>query len=97
MRKNTAGQVVAFQAVSTTDGSAVTTGTPVVYYTIDGGTQGTGGPTGGSGGCRCDQGASGAAWKHGAQGTAEGSAGGRASAIGGGAGGGDTFAGSTTR
>ena len=45
MRKNTAGQVVAFQAVSTTDGSAVTTGTPVVYYTIDGGTQGTGAGT----------------------------------------------------
>ena len=42
MRKNTTGQVVAFQAASTTDGSAVTTGTPVVYYTIDGGTQGTG-------------------------------------------------------
>ena len=45
MRKNTTGQVVAFQAVSTTDGSAVTTGTPVVYYTIDGGTQGTGAGT----------------------------------------------------
>ena len=45
VRKNTAGQVVAFQAVSTTDGSAVTTGTPVVYYTIDGGTQGTGAGT----------------------------------------------------
>ncbi len=45
MRKNTAGQVVAFQGVSTTDGSAVTTGTPVVYYTIDGGTQGTGAGT----------------------------------------------------
>ena len=45
MRKNTAGQVVAFQAVSTADGSAVTTGTPVVYYTIDGGTQGTGAGT----------------------------------------------------
>jgi hypothetical protein len=45
MRKNTTGQVVAFQAVSTTDGSAVTTGTPVIYYTIDGGTQGTGAGT----------------------------------------------------
>ena len=45
LRKNTAGQVVAFQAVSTTDGSAVTTGTPVVYYTVDGGTQGTGAGT----------------------------------------------------
>jgi len=45
MRKNTAGQVVAFQAVSTADGSAVTTGTPVIYYTIDGGTQGTGAGT----------------------------------------------------
>ena len=45
MRKNTAGQVVAFQAVSTTDGSAVTTGTPAVYYTVDGGTQGTGAGT----------------------------------------------------
>lgn len=42
MRKNVASQVVAFQAVSATDGSAVTSGTPVVYYTIDGGTQGTG-------------------------------------------------------
>ena len=45
VRKNTAGQVVAFQAVSTTDGSAVTTGTPAVYYTVDGGTQGTGAGT----------------------------------------------------
>jgi hypothetical protein len=45
VRKNVAGQVVAFQAVSTTDGSAVTTGTPAVYYTIDGGTQGTGAGT----------------------------------------------------
>lgn len=39
MRKNTTGQYVAFQAISKTDGSDVTTGTPVVYYTIDGGTQ----------------------------------------------------------
>lgn len=42
MRKNEAGQVVAFQAVSSTDGSAVTTGSPTVYVTIDGGTQATG-------------------------------------------------------
>ena len=42
MRKNEAGQVVAFQAVSSTDGSAVTTGSPTVYLTIDGGTQATG-------------------------------------------------------
>lgn len=39
MRKNISGQIVAFQAVSSTDGSDVTTGSPVVYYTIDGGTQ----------------------------------------------------------
>jgi len=39
MRKNISGQVVAFQAISSTDGSDVTTGSPVVYYTIDGGTQ----------------------------------------------------------
>jgi hypothetical protein len=45
VRRNVAGQVVAFQAVSTADGSAVTTGTPAVYYTIDGGTQGTGAGT----------------------------------------------------
>jgi len=43
MRKNVAGQHVAFQMISTTDGSDVTTGTPTVYYTIDAGTQGTGG------------------------------------------------------
>ena len=42
MRKNTATQYVAFQMNSSTDGSAITTGTPTVYYTIDGGTQGTG-------------------------------------------------------
>ena len=42
MRKNTAGQVVDFQAVSKTDGSDVTTGTPVVYYKIDNGSQATG-------------------------------------------------------
>jgi hypothetical protein len=45
MKKNTAGQTVSFQAISTTDGSAVTTGTPAVYVTIDGGSQGTGGGT----------------------------------------------------
>jgi hypothetical protein len=39
VRKNTTGQYVAFQAISKTDGSDVITGTPVVYYTIDGGTQ----------------------------------------------------------
>jgi len=42
VRRNTAGQVVDFQAVSKTDGSDVTTGTPVVYYKIDNGSQGTG-------------------------------------------------------
>jgi hypothetical protein len=42
VRKNTAGQVVDFQAVSKTDGSDVTTGTPVVYYKIDNGSQATG-------------------------------------------------------
>ena len=45
MRKNVASQVVAFQMVSTSDGSAVTSGTPTVYVTIDGGTQATGGGT----------------------------------------------------
>ena len=41
MLKNTASQYIAFNAVSSTDGSAITTGTPTVYYTIDGGTQAT--------------------------------------------------------
>lgn len=45
MRKNVAGQYVAFQMNSATDGSAVTSGTPTVYYTINGGTQGTGSGT----------------------------------------------------
>lgn len=45
MRKNVASQFVAFQAVSATDGSAVTSGTPAVYYTIDGGSEGTGSGT----------------------------------------------------
>lgn len=42
MIKNTAGQVVAFQMISVTDGSDVTTGTPTVYITGDGGVQATG-------------------------------------------------------
>jgi hypothetical protein len=42
MEKNVAGQVVAFQMVSAADGSDVTTGTPTVYVTGDGGTQSTG-------------------------------------------------------
>jgi len=42
VRKNTASQTIAFQMNATADGSAVTTGTPTVYYTIDGGAQGTG-------------------------------------------------------
>ena len=42
MRKNIASQVVSFQGIATSDGAPVTTGTPTVYYTIDGGTQGTG-------------------------------------------------------
>mgnify|MGYP007077396941 CR=1 FL=1 len=45
MRKNTASQNVSFQMTSSTDGSAVTSGTPTVYYTIDGGAQGTGAGT----------------------------------------------------
>jgi len=45
MRKNVASQVVAFQMIATANGSPVTTGTPTVYYTVDGGTQGTGGGT----------------------------------------------------
>jgi len=45
MRKNVAGQIIAFGMNSATDGSATTSGTPTVYYTIDGGTQGTGGGT----------------------------------------------------
>ena len=42
MRKNTAGQVVSFQMLSTSDGSPVTAGTPAVYVTGDGGTQSAG-------------------------------------------------------
>lgn len=45
MIKDQATQEVAFQAVSATDGSAVTTGSPTVYVTVDGGTQGTGSGT----------------------------------------------------
>jgi hypothetical protein len=43
MLKNTGSQTICFQAVSTTDGSAVTTGTPTVYVLGDGGTQSSGG------------------------------------------------------
>lgn len=39
MKKNTTNQVVDFLMLSVLDGSAVTTGTPVVYYKGDGGTQ----------------------------------------------------------
>ena len=42
MIKNTAGQFVAFQLLDATDGSNVTTGSPTVYLTKDGGTQATG-------------------------------------------------------
>ena len=43
MRKNVASQFLAFQMTLATDGTtAVTSGTPTVYYTIDGGAQGTG-------------------------------------------------------
>jgi len=45
MRKNVSSQVVSFQGIATADGSPVTTGTPTVYYTVDGGTQGTGAGT----------------------------------------------------
>ena len=46
MRKNVASQTIAFQMTLATDGTtAVTSGTPTVYYTIDGGTQGTGAGT----------------------------------------------------
>ena len=42
MRKNVASQTIAFQMNSVSDGSPVTSGTPIVYYVIDGGTQATG-------------------------------------------------------
>lgn len=44
MIKNRAGQVVSFLMLDSS-GAAVTTGTPVVYYTIEGGTQQVGGGT----------------------------------------------------
>jgi len=45
MLKNTSGQVVQAQLNSASDGSAVTSGTTTVYYSIDNGTQGTGAGT----------------------------------------------------
>ena len=45
MKKNIASQVVCFHMLSTTDGSDVTSGTPVVYVTGNGGTQATGSGT----------------------------------------------------
>jgi hypothetical protein len=39
MKKNTASQIISFQLISTTDGSNVTTGSPKVYVTGDGGAQ----------------------------------------------------------
>lgn len=42
MIKNKASQVITFQAISTTDGSDITTGSPTIYITIDGGTQNVG-------------------------------------------------------
>ena len=43
MIKNQSGQVVAFQLISATTGSAVTSGSPTVYVTKDGGSQSSGG------------------------------------------------------
>ena len=45
MLKNTASQVISFHMLNTSDGSDVTTGTPTVYVTKDGGTQASGGGT----------------------------------------------------
>jgi hypothetical protein len=45
MIKNTAGQAISAALVNVTDGSAVTTGTTIVYVTIDGGTQSLGAGT----------------------------------------------------
>lgn len=45
MRKNVAGQIVSFQMNATANGAVVTTGTPAVYFTVDGGSQGTGAGT----------------------------------------------------
>lgn len=42
MKKNTASQLICFQLLSTTDGSAITAGSPVVSYVGDGGTQSSG-------------------------------------------------------
>ena len=42
MIKNTAGQIISFHLLSTTDGSDVTSGSPTVYVTGDGGTQAAG-------------------------------------------------------
>ena len=42
MKKNAAGQYVNFIMLSTTDGSAVTTGSPTVLVSINGGVQATG-------------------------------------------------------
>jgi len=45
MLKNTASQIIAFQGIATADGSPVTSGTPTVYVTGDGGAIGTGSGT----------------------------------------------------
>lgn len=45
MLKNTINQHVGFKMLSTTDGSPITSGTPTVYVTGDGGTQSTGAGT----------------------------------------------------
>ena len=45
MKKNVTGQFVCFEMLSTTNGSAVTTGTPVVYIVGNNGTQSTGAGT----------------------------------------------------
>lgn len=41
MLKNTSGQHISFIGIATADGSAVTSGTPVVYLSLDGATQAT--------------------------------------------------------
>lgn len=45
MKKNTASQTISFHMIAVADGSDVTTGTPAVYYVIDGGAEGTGAGT----------------------------------------------------
>lgn len=45
MLRNRANQYVVFQAISVTDGSAVTSGSPTVYVSKDGGSRATGGGT----------------------------------------------------